>query len=144
MLDCPAQEWTRRRHGDNKGVRKHLAQYSFSTLLPPELVLLAQTVKFLSMVSPSKEINEILYIGNDSDLLTEAWQKHYSPLVKVAGNSYINVPCVKSLRSCPAPCDPMDCSPPGSFVHGILQARILEWVAFPSPFCHIASKFFTI
>ena len=27
----------------------------------------------------------------------------------------------------------MDCSPPGSFVHGIFQARILEWVAFPSP-----------
>ena len=29
-------------------------------------------------------------------------------------------------------CDPMDYSPPGSFVHGILQARILEWVAVPS------------
>ena len=29
-------------------------------------------------------------------------------------------------------CDPMDCSPPGSFVRGILQARILEWVAMPS------------
>ena len=29
-------------------------------------------------------------------------------------------------------CDPMDCSPPGSSVHGILQARILEWVAIPS------------
>ena len=29
--------------------------------------------------------------------------------------------------------DPMDCSPPGSSVRGILQARILEWVAFPSP-----------
>ena len=28
-------------------------------------------------------------------------------------------------------CDPMDCSPPGSSVHGILQARILEWVAVP-------------
>ena len=27
----------------------------------------------------------------------------------------------------------MDCSPPGSSVHGLLQARILEWVAFPSP-----------
>ena len=27
------------------------------------------------------------------------------------------------------PCDPMDCSPPSSSVHGILQARILEWVA---------------
>ena len=29
-------------------------------------------------------------------------------------------------------CDPMDCSPPGSSVHGILQARILEWVTMPS------------
>ena len=28
-------------------------------------------------------------------------------------------------------CDPMDCSPPGSSVHGLLQARILEWVAIP-------------
>ena len=30
-------------------------------------------------------------------------------------------------------CDPMDLSSPGSSVHGILQARILEWDAFPSP-----------
>ena len=30
-------------------------------------------------------------------------------------------------------CDPMDCSPPGSSVHGILQARILEWLPFPPP-----------
>ena len=33
---------------------------------------------------------------------------------------------------CPTLCDPMDCSPPGSSVHGILQARILEWVAILS------------
>ena len=32
-------------------------------------------------------------------------------------------------QSCPTLCDPVDCSPPGSFVHGILQARILGWVA---------------
>ena len=32
-------------------------------------------------------------------------------------------------QSCPTVCDPMDCSPPGSSVHGILQARTLEWVA---------------
>ena len=32
-------------------------------------------------------------------------------------------------QSCPTLCDPMDSSPPGSSVHGILQARILEWVA---------------
>ena len=32
-------------------------------------------------------------------------------------------------QSCPTLCDPVDCSPPGSSIHGILQARILEWVA---------------
>ena len=32
-------------------------------------------------------------------------------------------------QSCPTLCDPVDCSTPGSSVHGILQARILEWVA---------------
>ena len=35
----------------------------------------------------------------------------------------------KSLQSCPTLCDPIDCSPPGSAVPGILQARTLEWVA---------------
>ena len=34
-------------------------------------------------------------------------------------------------KSCLTLCNPMDCSPPGSSVHGILQARILEWVAIP-------------
>ena len=52
-------------------------------------------------------------------------------------------------------CDPMDCSPPGSSVHGILQARILEWVAisfFRGSFQHrdqtlvscLADRFFII
>ena len=36
-------------------------------------------------------------------------------------------------QSCPTLCDPMDCSPPHSSVHGILQAGILEWVVMPSP-----------
>ena len=43
--------------------------------------------------------------------------------------SYLVVP---SLRSCPTLCNPVDCSPPGSSVHGMLQAGILEWVAMPS------------
>ena len=44
-------------------------------------------------------------------------------------------PCVRAkwLQSCLILWDPMDCNPPGSSVHGILQARILEWVAMPSP-----------
>ena len=39
----------------------------------------------------------------------------------------------KSLQSCLTLCDPMDYSLPGSSVHGILHARILEWVAMPPP-----------
>ena len=39
----------------------------------------------------------------------------------------------KSLRFCLIFRNPMDCSPPGSSVHGILQTRILEWVAIPFP-----------
>ena len=55
----------------------------------------------------------------------------------------------KSLQSCPTLCNSMDCSPPGSSAHGILQAGILEWVAIPfskgsslSP--ALADRFFTI
>ena len=55
---------------------------------------------------------------------------------------------------CPTLCDPIDCSPPGSTVHGILQARVLEWVAIsfsressqPRQWTwvsHIAGRFFT-
>ena len=38
----------------------------------------------------------------------------------------------KLLQSCQTLCDTMDCSPPGSSVHGTLQAKILEWVAISS------------
>ena len=48
----------------------------------------------------------------------------YNPLCDVAAAT-----AVKSLQSCPTLCDPIDGSPPGSAVPGILQARTLEWVA---------------
>jgi len=62
---------------------------------------------------------------------------------------------VKVPQSCPTLCNPMDWSPPGSSVHGILQARILEWVAVPfsrgssqpmdgTQVSRIAGRFFTI
>jgi len=61
----------------------------------------------------------------------------------------------KSLQSYPTLCDPMDCSPWGSYVHGSLQARILEWVAIPfsrrsswprgwTRVSHITGRFFTV
>ena len=42
---------------------------------------------------------------------------------------YMHALCVCSVDKCIQLCNPMDCSPPGSSVHEILQARILEWVA---------------
>ena len=56
------------------------------------------------------------------------WTEHYQ---KVYSWDLVVV-CAKSLQSCPALCDPMDCSPLSSSVQGILQARILEWVAISS------------
>ena len=59
-------------------------------------------------------------------------------------------------QSCPTLCDPMDCSPLGSSVHGILQARVLEWVAIllfsrrssrprdQTQISYIAGRFFTV
>ena len=44
----------------------------------------------------------------------------------------MKVLCAKLLQLCPTLCNAMDGSPPGSSVHGILKARILEWVAMPS------------
>ena len=40
---------------------------------------------------------------------------------------------VQSLQLCLTLCNFMHCSPPGSSIHGILQARIQEWVAYPPP-----------
>ena len=46
---------------------------------------------------------------------------------------FIRVKKGKALASllCPAVCEPMDCSPPGFSIHGILQETILEWIAIP-------------
>ena len=58
-----------------------------------------------------------------------------------------------AAQSCPTLCDPMDCGPPGSSVHGDLQARILKWTAIPFSGMELrfgtqvsctASRFFTV
>ena len=55
----------------------------------------------------------------------QGWLNVYSfPFKEIAAAT-----AAKSLQSCPTLCDPIDSSPPGSPVPGILQARTLEWVA---------------
>ena len=51
---------------------------------------------------------------------------------KLAARQTAKSPCVLVAQSCLTLCDPMDCSPQGSSVHGILQARILGWLAISS------------
>src|SRR5574339_455612 len=45
-------------------------------------------------------------------------------------------------QSCPTPSDPMDCSPPGSSIHGIFQARVLDWgaITFSAKFVQITTN----
>ena len=52
-----------------------------------------------------------------------------TPLYHTTYYTKITCMCAKSLQSCPALCEPMKHSPLGSSIHGILQARVLEWVA---------------
>ena len=60
---------------------------------------------------------------------------HQSPKILQQGTKSLTpqmptaAAAAKSLQSCLTLCDPMDCSPPGSSLHGIFQARILEWSA---------------
>ena len=59
--------------------------------------------------------------------------RHLHSLIFYMVYYLILVLCAKLLLSCPILCHPMDCSPSGSSVHAILQARIPGWVVFPPP-----------
>ena len=63
------------------------------------------------------------------------WNPRWRPLQPPPGRQPAAEMCPQGLaraQSCPTLCDPVDCSPPGSSVLGMLQARILEWVATSS------------
>ena len=59
----------------------------------------------------------------------ENFKKNNNKLSLLSTLEYADATAAKSLQSCPTLCDPIDGSPPGSPVPGILQARTLEWVA---------------
>ena len=68
------------------------------------------------------QVNSITYLRNKSYWFSKTCSRNQ----KQREQCYANA---KSLQSCPTLCDPIDRSPPGSAITGILQARILEWVA---------------
>ena len=65
-----------------------------------------------------KSSNNVVLVGR-SDFHHRTWRRLWTPVAAAA----------MSLQSCPTLHDPMDCSLPGSSVHGIFQARVLEWGA---------------
>ena len=68
--------------------------------------------------------------GSDSELLApEAWV--WSLVRKLRSHQPWGM--AKKIINAACFCNPMDCSPPGSSIHGIFQARVLEWVPLPSP-----------
>ena len=78
----------------------------------------------LQRIFPTQELNPRLFC-------LMHWQAGSLPLAP-SWKSIIMHVCVLVTQSCLTLWDSMDCSPPGSSIHGILQARILEWLAIPS------------
>ena len=93
-------------------------------------------------------------------LFTTPWTTAYQapPSMGFSRQEYwsgLPLPSPLVAQSCPTLCDPVECSPQSTSVHGIIQARILEWVAMPSSsgsfqprdqtqVSHIAGRVFTI
>ena len=94
---------------------------------------------FSFSINPSNEYSGLIFSRIDwLDLLivqailkSLLHHKYWTGVSCIASRFFLpsEPPAAKLLQSCPTLCDPMDCSPPGFSVHGILQARTLEWVA---------------
>ena len=63
-------------------------------------------------------------------MTTFRWNSFREVKTVVQGHTAVAAAAAESLQSCPTLCDPLDGSPPGSAIPGILQARTLDWVAF--------------
>ena len=88
----------------------------------PQLINIGKIKKELTRDMIMKELIQMWMI---LEILTE------EVAVRLSLESWIEMRCAMCvlIQLCPTLCDPLDCSPPGSSVHGIFQARILEWVA---------------
>ena len=85
-----------------------------------------QRMRWLDSITGSMDMNLSKLLEKVED--RGAWRAGAMTLKRV-GQDLAAAPAAWSLQSCPTLCDPMDHGLPGSSVHGILHARILEWVA---------------
>ena len=87
---------------------------------PTAVILEPKKIKYVTVFIVSPSISHKV-MGMDA-IIFDFWIFNFNPSVQFSSVT----------QSCPTLCDPVDCSPPGSSVHVIYQARILEWVAMPS------------
>ena len=97
--------------------------WCFSTIISTILTIVWPWVALFSYIKSFKSFT-ICWIGIHQ--LTSILESSICTLLKYTTAA---AAAAKSLQSCPTLCDPIDGSPPGSTVPGILQARTLEWVA---------------
>ena len=95
---------------------------------------LLQGVFLIEPVSPAFQADALTSEPPGKPRQNKAPRKDAHVQIPGACERHVTWLCCACLvaQSCPTLCDPMDCSPPGSSVPGILQARTLEWVAMPS------------
>ena len=91
--------------------------------------------KYKALYQNQGSLSQCRYsLGSSDSLLPSHVSTHSTFAIPSQLRTYAREPCTKCVyacsvtQSCPALCNPMDCSPPGSSVLGIFQARILEWV----------------
>ena len=101
-------------------IRNHINVNSFNILIKRLLLLLSRFSCVQLCATPQTAAHQA------PPSLGFSRQEHWSGLPFPSPNHKSESEVV---QSCPTPSDPMDCSLPGSSVHGIFQARVLEWVA---------------
>ena len=120
---------------------RHLAKCLETNLHQRETLNSYSTVKFLKIfLKLFPHETSLQYLRDESNILpSSSHLQHAKTCFKLAPTDLSSLPATlssdplsaaaKSLQSCPTLCDPMDCSLRGSTVHGIFQARVLEWGA---------------
>ena len=128
---------------------QRLANKEMCIFTPCSLPLFSQCIHSQAGQFLLCSLLETCFLGWSVSPLLLAWD-----LLSGPRHQFVNVSMIVCAQLCSTLCDPMDCSPPGSSVHGILQARILEWVAMPfsresswprgrTQISRIAGRFFT-
>ena len=110
----------------SSGYRTGKGQFSFQfqrRAMPKKVQTTTQFYSFHMLARPCSKSVKLVFNSPEFHTMYSAYK------LNPEFHTMYSAAAAKSLQSCPTLCDPIDSSPPGSAVPGILQARTLEWVA---------------